>query len=56
MIKQIIALSARHRFIVLLLYVALIGAGIWATLRTPLDAIPDVSDNQVIVYVDWPGP
>ena len=34
---------------------SLIGVGIWATVRTPLDAIPDVSDNQVIVYVDWPG-
>ncbi|MGZ5433545.1 MAG: efflux RND transporter permease subunit, partial [Thermoanaerobaculia bacterium] len=46
---------AENRFIVLLLYAILIGVGIWATLRTPLDAIPDVSDNQVIVYVDWPG-
>ncbi|MFP5247887.1 MAG: efflux RND transporter permease subunit, partial [Thermoanaerobaculia bacterium] len=55
MIKKIIALSAQNRFIVLLLYAVLIGAGVWATLRTPLDAIPDVSDNQVIVYVDWPG-
>src|SRR5688500_19318947 len=55
MIKQLIALSARNRFIVLLLYAIVIGVGIWATVRTPLDAIPDVSDNQVIVYVDWPG-
>ena len=55
MIKQIIALSAKHRFIVLVIYAALIGWGVWATLRTPLDAIPDISDNQVIVYVDWPG-
>ncbi len=55
MVKKIIQLSAENRFIVLLLYAVLIGVGIWATLRTPLDAIPDVSDNQVIVYVDWPG-
>ncbi len=55
MVRKIIELSARNRFIVLLLYVVLIAVGIWATLRTPLDAIPDVSDNQVIVYVDWPG-
>jgi Cu(I)/Ag(I) efflux system membrane protein CusA/SilA len=54
-IARIIELSARHRFIVLLLYAIVIGAGVWATLRTPLDAIPDISDNQVIVYVDWPG-
>ncbi len=55
MIRKLIALSARNRFIVLVFYAAIIGVGVWATLRTPLDAIPDVSDNQVIVYVDWPG-
>jgi copper/silver efflux system protein len=55
LIRKIIALSARHRFIVLLIYAAIIALGVWATLRTPLDAIPDISDNQVIVYVDWPG-
>ncbi len=55
MINKIIALSARHRFIVLLLYAIVIAVGVWATTRTPLDAIPDISDNQVIVYVDWPG-
>ncbi|HEX6160164.1 MAG TPA: efflux RND transporter permease subunit, partial [Thermoanaerobaculia bacterium] len=55
MVRRIIALSAQHRFIVLLIYAAVIGFGTWATLRTPLDAIPDLSDNQVIVYVDWPG-
>ncbi|HEX7807994.1 MAG TPA: efflux RND transporter permease subunit, partial [Thermoanaerobaculia bacterium] len=55
MIRKIIELSARNRFIVLLIYAIVIGVGVWATLRTPLDAIPDVSDNQVIVYVDWPG-
>jgi len=54
-IKRVIELSAKNRLIVLLLYAAIIGFGVWATLRTPLDAIPDVSDNQVIVYVDWPG-
>ena len=55
MIRKIISLSAAHRFIVLLLYAIVIAAGIWATSRTPLDAIPDISDNQVIVYVEWPG-
>ncbi|MHB0968157.1 MAG: efflux RND transporter permease subunit [Thermoanaerobaculia bacterium] len=55
MIRNIIDLAASHRFIVLLLYAVLIAVGIWATARTPLDAIPDVSDNQVIVYADWPG-
>ena len=55
MIRNLIRLSAEHRFIVLVVYAVIIGVGVWATLRTPLDAIPDVSDNQVIVYVDWPG-
>ena len=55
LVRKIIELSARHRFIVLALYAVLIAVGTWATLNTPLDAIPDVSDNQVIVYVDWPG-
>jgi copper/silver efflux system protein len=55
MIKKIIALSTEHRFIVLVLYAVIIGVGVWATMTTPLDAIPDISDNQVIVYVDWPG-
>jgi Cu(I)/Ag(I) efflux system membrane protein CusA/SilA len=55
MIRKLIELSARNRFIVLLIYAVIIVVGVWATLRTPLDAIPDVSDNQVIVYVDWPG-
>jgi Cu(I)/Ag(I) efflux system membrane protein CusA/SilA len=55
LVRKIIELSARNRFIVLALYAVLIAVGTWATLNTPLDAIPDVSDNQVIVFVDWPG-
>jgi copper/silver efflux system protein len=55
MIRTIIDYSARNRFIVLLAYAILTGVGIWATVNTPLDAIPDVSDNQVIVFTDWPG-
>ena len=55
MIRTIIELSVRNRFIVLFACAVLVGVGTWATVNTPLDAIPDVSDNQVIVYVDWPG-
>lgn len=55
MVRTIIELAGKHRFLVLAAYAALIVVGVWATLDTPLDAIPDVSDNQVIVYVDWPG-
>ncbi|HEY0592470.1 MAG TPA: efflux RND transporter permease subunit, partial [Thermoanaerobaculia bacterium] len=55
MIRQVIEYSARNRFVVLAAYAILVVVGVWATLRTPLDAIPDVSDNQVIVFAEWPG-
>ncbi|HVT17259.1 MAG TPA: CusA/CzcA family heavy metal efflux RND transporter [Thermoanaerobaculia bacterium] len=43
------------RFIVVLLIVAIVGGGVWAIKRTPIDAIPDLSDVQVIVSADWEG-
>jgi Cu(I)/Ag(I) efflux system membrane protein CusA/SilA len=55
MINRLIELSLRHRFIVVALYVALGAWGWWALTSTPIDAIPDLSDNQVIVFTDWPG-
>lgn len=55
MINRLIELSLRYRFLVLLAYACLAGLGYWALLRTPIDAIPDLSENQVIVYADWPG-
>jgi copper/silver efflux system protein len=55
MISKIIDFSARNRFIVLICVVVLTGWGIWALKNTPLDAIPDLSETQVIVYTDWPG-
>ncbi|HET7712106.1 MAG TPA: efflux RND transporter permease subunit, partial [Thermoanaerobaculia bacterium] len=55
MVRKVIEFAARNRFLVLLAYALLIAVGVWATLDTPLDAIPDVSDNQVIVYADWAG-
>jgi Cu(I)/Ag(I) efflux system membrane protein CusA/SilA len=55
MINRLIHLSLRNRFIVLTLYVGLAGWGWWALTATPIDAIPDLSDNQVIVFTDWPG-
>src|SRR6059058_5070623 len=55
MINWLIELSLRNRFIVVALF-ALLGAwGYWALLTTPIDAIPDLSDNQVIVFTDWTG-
>jgi Cu(I)/Ag(I) efflux system membrane protein CusA/SilA len=55
MINWLIETSIRNRFIVILLYVAIAAWGYWALLRTPIDAIPDLSENQVIVFTDWPG-
>jgi Cu(I)/Ag(I) efflux system membrane protein CusA/SilA len=55
MINSLIALSLKHRYVVLGLYLALGGWGYWALRATPIDAIPDLSDNQVIVFTDWPG-
>jgi len=55
MIEKIIEYSARNKFIVFLLVGALCVWGYWALEKTPLDAIPDLSDTQVIVYTEWPG-
>src|SRR5207253_10809668 len=55
MINRLIELSLRHRFAVLLIYAALALWGAWALTATPVDAIPDLSDNQVIVFTDWSG-
>src|SRR6478736_225596 len=55
MIERIIEYSIRNRFIVLVVTAALAIAGIYATLNTPVDAIPDLGENQVIVFTDWMG-
>ena len=55
MINKLLELSLRNRVLVVLVYVALAGWGWWALTATPVDAIPDLSDNQVIVFTDWPG-
>ncbi len=55
MISRLIELSLRHRALVIAVYLALAAWGYWALLATPIDAIPDLSDNQVIVFTDWPG-
>lgn len=55
MIQRLIELSLKNRVVVIALYLALAGWGCWALLATPVDAIPDLSDNQVIVFTDWPG-
>ena len=50
MISRIIEFSARNPFLVILLVVSIVAGGFWAVYNTPLDAIPDLSDVQVIVY------
>ncbi len=55
MLASIIEWSGRNRFLVLLAALFVIVAGVLAVMRTPLDALPDLSDVQVIVYTEYPG-
>jgi copper/silver efflux system protein len=55
MINRLVEISLKHRGAVLGLYLALAAWGAWALTVTPIDAIPDLSDNQVIVFTDWSG-
>ncbi|MDQ3286724.1 MAG: efflux RND transporter permease subunit [Pseudomonadota bacterium] len=55
MIAAIIRGSIANRVLVLVAAVLLAAAGIWSVQRTPLDALPDLSDTQVIIRTEWPG-
>src|SRR5215475_542302 len=55
MIEKLIEYSIRNRFLVLVVTGALAVFGVYATLNTPVDAIPDLGENQVIVFTDWMG-
>ncbi|HEX9022979.1 MAG TPA: CusA/CzcA family heavy metal efflux RND transporter [Geobacteraceae bacterium] len=55
MIEKIIEYSARNRVIILMIFALVIAWGVWSVYNTPVDAIPDLSDNQVIVFTDYPG-
>jgi len=55
MLKKIIDLSIKNRFIVILFTLFIIGWGLYSMKNTPLDAIPDLSDVQVIIYTEYPG-
>ncbi len=55
MIDWIITHSVRNRFFVIIITGMVVLGGIWALRDTPVDAIPDLSDVQVIVYTDYPG-
>jgi Cu(I)/Ag(I) efflux system membrane protein CusA/SilA len=54
-LERIIEVSARNPFLVILLVAFGVACGIWALTKTPLDAIPDLSDVQVIITADWEG-
>ena len=55
MIDATIRFSIRHRALVIAASLALAALGVWACWLTPVDAIPDLSENQVIVFTDWKG-
>ncbi|MEW6508899.1 MAG: CusA/CzcA family heavy metal efflux RND transporter [Bacteroidota bacterium] len=55
MIEKIIDWSANNRFIVILIYLIIVGFGIYSVANLPVDAIPDLSENQVIIFTEWMG-
>ena len=55
MLGRIIEWSVRNVFLVLLATLFVVAAGVYAVIKTPLDAIPDLSDVQVIIYTEYPG-
>ena len=55
MVNAVIRWCLTNTFLMLLVIFALGAAGWWAITRTPVDAIPDIGEKQVIVYADWPG-
>lgn len=55
MIEKIIEYSVRNPVVILILSIGIAVAGIYCLYHTPIDAIPDLSENQVIVFADWPG-
>src|SRR5712692_8147747 len=55
MINWLIDVSLRNRFLIIAGFLLIGGWGYWALRTTPIDAIPDLSDNQVIVFTDWMG-
>src|SRR5882762_833759 len=55
MIEKLIEYSVRNRFLVMIVAAALTAWAVYAVAETPVDAIPDLSENQVIVFTDWMG-
>ncbi len=55
MIEKIIDFSVNNRFVIFLLYLGIIAYGVYSMVHTPVDAIPDLSENQVIIWTEWMG-
>ncbi|MEX2139126.1 MAG: efflux RND transporter permease subunit [Pirellulales bacterium] len=55
MVNGLIRWCLNHRFLVIIAAVALLAVGYYSLLNTPVDAIPDIGEKQVIVFADWPG-
>lgn len=55
MLKKIIELSINNKLIIILFTIFATGWGVWVIYKTPIDAIPDLSDVQVIIYTEYPG-
>jgi CzcA family heavy metal efflux pump len=55
MIKNLISWSIRNKWMVIIMYSIMIIYGIYSVYNTPVDAIPDLSENQVIIYTEWMG-
>lgn len=55
MIEKIIDWSAHNRFLVIFAYLVITGFGIYSVINLPVDAIPDLSENQVIIFTEWMG-
>jgi Cu(I)/Ag(I) efflux system membrane protein CusA/SilA len=55
MVQKLIELALKNRLIVLLISACLFGYGVYSIKKNPIDAIPDLSENQVIVFTEWMG-
>jgi CzcA family heavy metal efflux pump len=55
MIKALVSWAIRNKWMVIIIYTLMIIYGIYSVIRTPVDAIPDLSENQVIIFTEWMG-
>jgi Cu(I)/Ag(I) efflux system membrane protein CusA/SilA len=55
MIKKLISWSIKNKWMVIIMYSVMIIYGVYSVYNTPVDAIPDLSENQVIIYTEWMG-